>query len=92
MNDKIINVKNVPDSHKEGRRTQSAMKENTMTTHCRGMGVTHEINGRENFRIIHVVDGEGNTTPQGNMENVHIWHQDSKSEFEMRTHQKDFWF
>ena len=61
MNNKIIDVKNIPDSHKE-------------------------INGRDNFGIVHVLDGEGNTVPEGKIEKTHMWCRDGKSELEMKTH------
>ena len=72
MNNRIIDVKNIPDSHKEGRRIQSRSKINEMTMHHRGTGVTHEINGRDNFGIIHMLDGEGNTALEGKIEKTHM--------------------
>ena len=84
MNNRIIDVKNIPDSCKEGRRTQLMTKEDAMTTHHRGTGAMHEINGRDNFGIVHMLDGEGNTTPEGKIEMTHMWHRDGKSKLEVR--------
>ena len=92
MNNRIIDVKIIPDSHKEERRIQSRSKIDAMTTHCCGTGALHEINGRENFGIIHMLDGEGNITPEGKIEMTHAWHRDGRSKLEMRMHQEDFWF
>ena len=92
MNNRIIDVKNIPDSHKEGRRIQSRSKIDVMTTHHRGTGALCGINGRENFGIIHMVDGEGNMTPEGKIEMTHVWHRDGRSKLEMRMHREDFWF
>ena len=86
MNNKIIDMKNIPDSHKEERRMQSMTKVDTMMMHYRGTGVTHKINGRDNFGIVHVLDGEGNTVPEGKIEKTHMWCRDGKSELEMKTH------
>ena len=73
MNNKIINVKDMPDFCEEGRRIQTMAKEDTMTTHCRGTGVAHEIKGRDNFRIVHMSDGNGNTVPEGKIKTTHMW-------------------
>ena len=74
MNNKIINMKDIPDSHEEGKRILTTAKQDTMTTHCRGTGVAHETKGKENFKIVHMSDRNGNTVPEGKIEKTHIWH------------------
>ena len=86
MNNKIINVKDIPESHKEGRRTSTTTKQDAMTTHYRGTGVIHEMNGRDNFRIVHVSDGQGNMAPEGKIEMIHMQCRDGKSKLEMKMH------
>ena len=92
MNNRIINVKDIPESHKEGRRTPTTTKLDTMTTCYRGMGVVYETKGRKKFKIVHVSDANGNIIPKGKIEKTHIWCRDGESEFEMTAHRKDFWF
>ena len=92
MNNKIINVRAIPEDYKERRRTHSMSNLDTMTIHYRGTGVVHEINGRENFRIMHVIDAQERIPPQGPIERVHIWFVDGTKPFEMRVSREDFWF
>ena len=84
MNNKIINVRTIPEDYKEGRRTHSMSSLDTMTVYYRGTRVLHEINGRENFRIMHMVDAQERTPPQGPIEKAHIWFRDGTNTFEMR--------
>ena len=92
MNNKIIDVRAIPEDYKEGRRIHSMSSLDTMTIHYRGTRVLHEINGRENFRIMHMVDAQERIPPQGPIEKVHIWFRDGTNTFEMRVSREDFWF
>ena len=56
MENRIINVEDLPESHKTGRRIGNVMMNETMTMCYRGLKASHEIRGRNNFKIECVMD------------------------------------
>ena len=56
MNSEIINIDDVPPSHKDGRKIGDLSVPNTMTMHCCGSKALHKIKGAENFGMMDAFD------------------------------------
>ena len=79
MNNGIMMKDNLPESHKNGRRTGNPMINETMTTHCRGSRASHETRGRNNFGIMNMMDEHGNSVPEGTIKTTQVWFHDGQS-------------
>ena len=65
MNNRIIVIDEMTQSHKDGRMIGNILVENMMTMCYRGSKALHEMRGRENFEIKCVLDAYGNSAPTG---------------------------
>ena len=79
MENGIINVEDLLESHEAGRRIGNVMTNETMTTHHHGSKAPHEIKGRNDFKIMHVLDECGDSPPNGEIELIQMWHRDRKT-------------
>ena len=92
VENRIVNVEDLPASHMEGRRMRKAMTNETMTAHHCGSKALHEIRGRNNFEIMCVMDQCGDSPPNGKMETIQVWHKDGRNRFKVTLEREDFWF
>ena len=92
MNDRIIVIDGVTQSHKDGRRIRDVSIQNTMTICYRGSKALHEMRGRENFEMEEMLDVCGNSVSTGKIETVSVWHKDGLNEFHVNLSREDFWF
>ena len=92
MENRIVNVEDIPASCKEGRRIRNVMINEMMTTHCHGSKAPHRIKGRNDFEIVHMMDKHGDSPPNSKIELTQVWHGDGKNKFEVTLEREDFWF
>ena len=94
MNNEMINIDDMPPSHKDGRKIRDLSVPNTMTTCYHGSKTLHEIRGTENFEIMDMFEWFENPTQrlQGKIDRTCTWHKDGPNEFCVNLSTKDFWF
>ena len=63
MNNGIIVIDGVTQSHKDGSRIGNVSVQDTMTMCYRGSKALHKMRGRENFKIKCMLDAHGNSVP-----------------------------
>ena len=72
VNNRIIDIDNLTESHKEERRIGNIVMNKTMMTHCHGTKALHKINRRENFGIICMMDNDGDSPPKGTIKLIQV--------------------
>ena len=92
VNNRIINVDDLPELHEEERRIGNIMMNNTMTMCHRRLKALLEMKGRDDFGIMCVMDECGESPPNGTIELIQVWHNDRQNQFEVTLEREDFWF
>ena len=90
---KCIKVDEILDLEQDSRMIdRHAHRESRMTLHFRGAQTMCKTEGEENWKILDMMDVDGNLPPQAKAEKIKVWFGDGGDEFKMTTMRRNFWF